>query len=141
MPNISLFDPGFSVALCLVVFSFLMPLFSRELRKSGSIMCGYWFVLSLHQIVAFLNIHLLVIEKRGTFGASDDANFGFHQVAKELALRGEMHYRGQDLWVPLSLDSFFKGFPRPFLLPVFVTCLRRPGDPKFVNLTGPSGTL
>ena len=109
MPNISLFDPGFSVALCLVVFSFLMPLFSRELRKSGSIMCGYWFVLSLHQIVAFLNIHLLVIERRGTFGASDDANFGFHQVAKELALRGEMHYRGQDLWVPLSLDSFFKG--------------------------------
>jgi hypothetical protein len=109
MPNISLFDPGFSMAIFLVVVSFLMPLFSRELRKSIPIIFGYWFLIILHQVVAFLNVHLLVIEKKGTFGATDDANFGFHQTAKELALQGEIFYRNQNLSVPLSLDSFLKG--------------------------------
>jgi len=99
------------MAICLVVVSFLMPLFSRELRKTGSIMFGYWFVIFLHQIVAFLNVYLLAIKKRGTFGASDDANQGFHRVAKELALHGATTFRDQELSVPLSLNSLMKGGP------------------------------
>ncbi len=109
MSNLLFVGPGFFLAICLVAVAFLMPLFSRELRKSGSIMFGYWFVIFLHQFVAFLNAHLFATGQRGTFGAENDANRSFHLIAKELALQGEMYYRGQYISVPLSLDSFLKG--------------------------------
>jgi hypothetical protein len=101
---------GYFTAICLVIVTFLMPLFSRELRKNGSIMFGYWFVIFLHQVVAFLNYYFFAAggETGGTFGASNDANRSFHLISKELALQGETWYRGQVLSVPLSLDSFLK---------------------------------
>ncbi len=97
------------MTICLTAVTFLMPLFSRELQKSISILFGYWFVIFLHQVIAFLNAYLFATGQRGTFGAWDDANLGFHSTAKELALHGGIHYRGQDLSVPLSLGSFMKG--------------------------------
>ncbi len=109
MSNLLFVESGFFLAICLVAVAFLMPLFSRELRKSGSIMFGYWFVIFLHQFVAFLNAHLFATGQRGTFGAENDANRSFHLIAKELVLQGEMYYRGQYISVPLSLDSFLKG--------------------------------
>ena len=109
MLNILFAGSGFFMAICLAAVTFLMPLFSRELRKSGSILFGYWFVIFLHQVVAFLNVHLFATGQRGTFGAENDANLGFHQIANELFLHGEINFRGQDLSVPLSLDSFMKG--------------------------------
>ena len=109
MSNILFVGSGSFLAICLVAVIFLMPFFSRELRKSGSILFGYWFVIFLHQVVAFLNAHLFAIGQKGIFGAENDANLGFHQIAKELASQGEMIYRGQSLSVPLSLDSFMKG--------------------------------
>jgi hypothetical protein len=102
-------ESGFFVAIFLVVVIVLMPLFSKELRKSESIMFGYWFVIFLHQIVAFLNAYLYAIGRGGTLGARLDANYGFHHTASELALHGNIFYRSQYLSVPLSLDSFMKG--------------------------------
>jgi hypothetical protein len=100
---------GFFISICLTAVIFLLPLFSRELRKSGSIIIAYSFVIFLHQFTAFLNNSLVANGHRGTFGAENDANVGFHPIAKELALRGEMHFRGQDLSIPISLESFLKG--------------------------------
>jgi hypothetical protein len=112
MSNTLFVESGIFPAFFLVAVTFfLIPLFSRELRKSRSIILGYWFVIFLHQVVAFLNYYLYTIggETGGTFGASNDANRSFHLISKELALQGEMHYRGQLLSIPLSLDSFLKG--------------------------------
>jgi hypothetical protein len=100
--------------LFVAAFIFLVPIFSRELRKSRSIILTYWFVIFLHQVVAFLNAHLFAWglhggERMGTYGANQDANFNFHVIAKELALRGELVYGSSNLSVPLSLDSFLKG--------------------------------
>jgi hypothetical protein len=109
MSNILIKAPGSIIAILLVVVTFLLPLFSRELRKSESIYLGYWFVIILHHIVAFLNVYLFATIQRGTIGATNDANMGFHLIAKELASLGDITYRAQKLSVPLSLDSFFKG--------------------------------
>jgi hypothetical protein len=109
MLNISFVESGFFMAICLVAVTFLMPLFSRELRKSVSILFGYWFVLFLHQVVAFLNAHLLATGQLGTPGAAADANAGFHNLSKALTFHGELELRGQNLSVPLTLNSFMKG--------------------------------
>jgi hypothetical protein len=111
MLNILILESGNFLASCLIAVIILMPLFSRELRKSISVLLGYWFVIILHQVVAFLNNFLFAAgrETGGTFGASNDANRSFHLVSKELVFQGEMFYRGQDLSIPLSLDSFLKG--------------------------------
>ena len=101
-------ESGFLAAIFLVAATFLMPAFSRELRKSRAIIFAYWVVIVLHQVVAFLNHYLYAIGERGVVGAQSDANQGFHDVAKELALNGELLYRDVYLSVPLSLDSFLK---------------------------------
>jgi hypothetical protein len=112
MSNNLFMESGNTLAFCLVAVSFiLIPLFSHEIRKNRSIIFGYWFVIFLHQVVAFLNYYLYTIgeETGGTFGASNDANRSFHLISKELALQGEIIYRGQNISIPLSLDSFLKG--------------------------------
>jgi len=101
-------ESGFLAAIFLVVATFLMPAFSRELRKSGAIIFVYWVVIVLHQVVAFLNQYLYAIGGSGIVGATNDANQGFHYVAKELALNGEFLYRGVLFSVPLSLESFLR---------------------------------
>lgn len=104
-------ESGFLIAIFLVVVTFSMPAFSRELRKNGAIMFVYWVLIALHQVVAFLNQYLYAdgIGEIGVVGAASDANQGFHHIAKELALSGELLYRGVLLSVPLSPESFLKG--------------------------------
>jgi hypothetical protein len=104
------------VAIFLAVFIFLGPIFSRELRKSKSIILTYWFLIFLHEVVAFLNAHFFSkgfgsgrFLSMGTYGAKHDANLSYHVIAKELTLRGELVYRGTNLSIPFSLDSFLKG--------------------------------
>jgi hypothetical protein len=107
---ISSFGSEIFVTIFLAVLIFLVPIFSCELRKSTSIILTYWFLIFLHQVVAFLNAHLFAKGfGLGTYGAAGDANFSFHLITKELALRGELIYRGVHLSVPLSLESFLKG--------------------------------
>jgi hypothetical protein len=100
---------GFFMAICLVIFSFLMPIVSSELRKSSLIMFGYWFVILLHQVVAFLNAYLLAAGQRGTIGAKDDANGGFHFIATQLALNGEFNAVDRKFIIPIGWDRFFEG--------------------------------
>lgn len=77
-------ESGFLMAIGLVLTSYAFPMFSRGLRQSRSILFGYWFVVTFHQIVAFANLYLFYIP-----GAIYDSN-GFHDVAKKLALTGEL---------------------------------------------------
>jgi len=102
-------ESGFLAAIFLAATTFSMPAFSRELRKSLAIIFVYWVVIVLHQVVAFLNQYLYAIGEAGVVGATNDANHGFHYIAKELALNGELLHRGVPLSVPLSFESFFKG--------------------------------
>jgi hypothetical protein len=106
----TIFNHESYMAICLVVFSFLLPIFVRDLRKSLSVMLGYWFVIFFHQVVALLNIISLTTGQRKWIPGSMDANT-FHFIAKELALNGEIIYRGTSLSVPLSPESFLKGGP------------------------------
>ena len=109
-------ESGFLAAIFLVAATFLMPVFSRELRKSWAIIVVYWVVIVLHQGVAFLNQYIYAIHEKspnsiasGIIGAGSDANQGFHHIAKELALNGELLYRSTFLSLPLSLESLLKG--------------------------------
>ena len=55
-------ESGFLAAIFLVAITFLMPGFSRELRKSWAIIFAYWIVIALHQVVAFLNQFYTLLE-------------------------------------------------------------------------------
>jgi hypothetical protein len=64
----------------------LLPFFVRELRNGERIVLAYWFVIALHQVVAFTNVFLFK-----TLGASADAD-KFHRMGVELAGSGNFEY-------------------------------------------------
>ena len=51
----------------------LLPIFVYEFRNNTRLLVAYWFVIALHQAVAFTNAFLF-----GTLGATGDWNY-FHQ--------------------------------------------------------------
>jgi hypothetical protein len=57
----------------------LLPIFVREFRSSARLQLAYWFVIALHQAVAFTNTFLFV-----TLGATSDASH-FHSEGVALA--------------------------------------------------------
>lgn len=57
----------------------LVPLCAREFRNSAQLMLAYWFVIALHQAVAFTNAFLFT-----TMSGANDAR-GFHQKAIAIA--------------------------------------------------------
>lgn len=63
----------------------LLPFFVRELRGER-IVLAYWFVIALHQVVAFTNVFLF-----RTLGAWADAE-KFHRLGVELAGSGNFEY-------------------------------------------------
>lgn len=65
----NLVQPGNFMVTCLLVGSFLIPVFSKTLREDESILLGYWFVIFLHQAIAFTNYYIF-----STVGAGSDAN-------------------------------------------------------------------
>jgi hypothetical protein len=73
-----------NLALFLVIG--LLPFFVREFRKNSQITMAYWFVIALHQTVAFTNVFLF-----GTIGATGDAQ-RFHGIAVTLAQSGEFNF-------------------------------------------------
>jgi hypothetical protein len=73
-------------ALILVLVIGLLPFFVRELRKSKMVLLAYWFVIALHQVVAFTNIFLF-----RTLGSEADAD-KFHRIAVQLAGSGNFEF-------------------------------------------------
>lgn len=74
------------VALFVFVAVFTMPVFACELRKNRSILFGYWFVIVLHQAVAFTNAFWFT-----TLGADADAAT-FHRIGMELTQSGSFSF-------------------------------------------------
>jgi len=74
------------IAIFVLLVTFTLPVFSYELRKNRSLIFGYWFVILLHQIVAFTNAFLFT-----TLGAGADAS-AFHKIGVGLAQSGEFSF-------------------------------------------------
>ncbi|MBT5549662.1 MAG: hypothetical protein HOJ79_04190, partial [Nitrospina sp.] len=105
-----LLESGFFAAMCLFAGIVLMPVFSRELRQDQNILLGYWFVIFLHQIIAFTNAYLF-----STFGSEFDAGH-FHKLGEEFALYGELGVRiGAPLYVQF-LGQIYRWFGSSYLL-------------------------
>jgi hypothetical protein len=105
-----LVEPGFLVAMCLFIGIFLMPVFSQELRQDKNIVFGYWFVVFLHQIVAFTNAYLFA-----TYGAEFDAGH-FQKLSEAFALHGEFSFTiGAQLYVQI-LGKIYRWFGSSHLL-------------------------
>ena len=92
----NLMDSGLLTAMCVLVGIFLVPVFSRELRQDSSILLVYWFVVALHQSVAFINVYFFE-----TLGADFDANH-FQELSEEYAEYGEWGFKfGYQLYVQM----------------------------------------
>jgi hypothetical protein len=74
------------VALILFFAIGLLPLFAHEFRNNARLLLAYWFVIFLHQTVAFTNAYLFL-----TIGATGDAET-FHGNAELLAQSGDFFY-------------------------------------------------
>jgi len=81
----NLLESGFFVAMCIFIALFILPVIFRDLRENKSILFGYWFVLSLHQIMAFTNAYVLRPRSDGR---------GFQTTSQELAM-----YEGWDFGI------------------------------------------
>ena len=115
----SFVEPGFLAAVCICLVTLLMPLFSRELRQSESIVVGYWFVVGLHQVVAFVNAYIFT-------GLGTPDSRGFQQWAEALAMSGDLRF--------LMGADFYKDIKR--VTRQMHTAARNPGSIKLsVNTT------
>ncbi len=77
---------GIVFALVLFMAIWLLPIFARELRNSLPMILSYWFVIAIHQTVAFTNAFLFT-----TLGAGKDAAM-FHRVGVELAESEDFYF-------------------------------------------------
>lgn len=106
----NLIESGFLMAMILCMVTFVIPAFSRELRGKKSILLSYWFVIVLHQIIAFTNACFYQC-----WIARSDAN-GFHSAARELAMNGEWHYSVGDKFYVNVLAVAYRWFGPSHLL-------------------------
>ena len=81
----SFIESGFLVAMCICLVTLIMPVFSRELRQSKSMVVGYWFVVGLHQVVAFVNAYIIGL---GTDVEPFPDARGFQLTGERLAMSG-----------------------------------------------------
>jgi hypothetical protein len=80
-------DEGTVYALVLSFSIWLLPIFIREFRSDWQMILAYWFVLTLHQVIAFTNLYWFT-----TLGSDADA-IRFHLAAAEIAKSGEFNIR------------------------------------------------
>lgn len=85
----SFIDSGFLVAMCICMVTLIMPVFSRELRQSKSMVVGYWFVVGLHQAVAFVNAYIIGL---GTVLQSFPDARGYQLWGEKLAMSGDWRF-------------------------------------------------
>jgi hypothetical protein len=79
-------NEGTIYALILSFIIWLLPIFVREFRRDWRMILAYWFVLTLHQAIAFTNLYWFT-----TLGADADA-IRFHLAAAEIAKSREFIY-------------------------------------------------
>ena len=105
----SFIEPGFLVAMCICLVILIMPVFSRELRQSKSMVIGYWFVVGLHQAVAFVNAGIMRL------GPPDSD--GFQQMSERWAIREEdWNFSLGDKFYEHTLGAVYKWFSPSHLL-------------------------
>jgi hypothetical protein len=68
-------DNSFGITCFLFLVIWLVPICAREFRNSAQLMLAYWFLIAIHQAVAFTNAFLFT-----TISGSGDAT-GFHNKA------------------------------------------------------------
>lgn len=103
-------DPGNLMAIALCVALIIMPVFSRELRGSKSILIGYWFLITLRQVIAFTNGFLFP-----TPGADNDA-FGLYMISEEVARNWEWTFSLGAYFYMHVLGAVFRVFGASHLL-------------------------
>lgn len=74
------------MALIVLFVAFFLPFHARSLRQNAAILSAYWFVIILHQAVAFINAFWFT-----TLGADTDATT-FHLIGVELARSWEFSF-------------------------------------------------
>jgi len=79
---------GLMSVLILFLVIGLLPIFVREFRSSGQLMLTYWFLIALHQSVAFINYFVFVIP-----GTESDA-LRFHDIGSKIAVSGVFYSTG-----------------------------------------------
>ena len=85
----SFIESGFLVAMCICMVTLIMPVFSRELRQSKSMVVGYWFVVGLHQAVAFVNAYIIGL---GTVVEPFPDARGLQLSGEKLAMSGDWSF-------------------------------------------------
>ena len=117
----SFIESGFLVAMCICLVTLIMPVFSRELRQSKSMVAGYWFVVGLHQVVAFVNAYIIGL---GTYAeirmgtAADpfpDAR-GLQLVGEMLAMNGDWSFSIGSGFYKQALGAVYRWFSPSHLL-------------------------
>ncbi len=91
-------------ALILFLVIGLLPFFVRELRNGGRIILAYWFVIALHQVVAFMNNFYFEV-----VGIPGDAE-SFHYRGVLRALSGNIVYSPGHLFYESMLGVIYRLF-------------------------------
>jgi hypothetical protein len=96
-------DKDIVYGLVLSFAIWLLPIFIRKFRSDWRMMLTYWFVIALHQAVAFINLYLFPM-----FFARQDA-LTYHQVAGRMAQYGTYEHTVSNTYVNIlgSLYWFF----------------------------------
>ena len=105
----SLIESGFLVAMCIcLITTLIMPVFSRELRQTKLMIVGYWFVVGLHQVVAFVNAYIM--------GLGTPDSRGFQQMGEKWAMSGDWHFSLGAEFYEHALGAVYRWFSPSHLL-------------------------
>ena len=109
----SFIEPGFLVAMCICLVTLIMPVFSRELRQSKSMVVGYWFMVGLHQTVAFVNAYIIGL---GTVVEPFPDARGLQLWGEKLAMSGDLHFSLGSEFYKHALGAVYSWFSPSHLL-------------------------
>ena len=85
----SFIEPGLLAAMFICLVTLIMPVFSCDLRQSKLMVVGYWFVVGLHQLAAFVNACIIGL---GTVVEPFPDARGFHLWGEQLAMSGDWSF-------------------------------------------------
>ena len=103
-------ETGFVVAVLILITTFLLPLFSSDLRQNSTVLYVYWFLILIHHLMAITNAYFF-----RTPGADMDAN-GFHWWGIELATSTEWSFNLGAMFYEHLLGAVYRWFGPSHLL-------------------------